>query len=79
VVEGEHVGRAFVLEELLVEQGHLGGSDQVEAQFVIRSVELLLQRPAGDAAKQASIDGAHPLPIAQPEGPAHGLAARCSS
>src|SRR6266487_2692706 len=79
VIKCDDVCRTFVVKERLVHPGHFSGGDEVDSQFVIGGVELFLQRPAGDAAKQAGVDCTDPLPVAQPESPAHGLAPRCSS
>jgi hypothetical protein len=78
MVEGENVRGAFVGEEGLVEAGHFGGGDEVDAQFVVLTVEQLFEQASGQAAPKRPLQRHRALPDEKPHQSYHG-ARRCSS
>ena len=55
VIECDDIGRAFVLQKLLVHARHLGRIDQVKAKFVIAQCEFVFENVTQDAAEQGNV------------------------
>jgi hypothetical protein len=79
VIERDDVGGTFVVEERLVDAGHLGRANEVDGQFKLRDAELSLEDVKGDAAEQGGINPADALAVANRKRPAHLAWPRCSS
>ena len=65
VIEGDHVGRTEVIEELPVEPGDSRRGDQVDAQLETLDREKVNQQNARQAAKQGQVDRTDALAVAQ--------------
>src|ERR1035438_2418294 len=74
VVEGNDIGRAFVLQEALVETGHFGGGDEVNAQIKASIGLRFPEQRLHDTPQQAQVDAASAVAVAKRQSAAHASA-----
>src|ERR1017187_9790078 len=67
VVEGDHVGRAFVLEKGLIETGHLGRGDEVNTQIKALDAWRVSEQRLHYSTQQAHVDSASAVAVAKGE------------
>jgi hypothetical protein len=79
IIERQHVGGAFMSQELPIDACHRWGSHQMNAEFVLLKVELRFDQMLQDAPQQRDIHRTDPLPVAQTERLCHLAFPRCSS